>query len=105
MRPGTWQQAMLLQSSHLCPWLCCILCMLAQCWPPARADKEHYRVQLPSHMNDQGMTARHMQMPPPKPRPRQKLPMEKGYSQMDWMRLAKAQPRLGGTLLLRHVPV
>ena len=37
-----------------------------------------------------------LQMAPPPSRARQKLPMEKGYSQMDWMRLAKSNPRLGG---------
>jgi cytochrome b involved in lipid metabolism len=35
-------------------------------------------------------------MPPPKPTPRAKVPLEKGYSQMVWLRLLQTEPDLAG---------
>lgn len=35
-----------------------------------------------------------------KPAPRAKVPFEKGYSQMDWLKLTRTHPDLAGTLYL-----
>lgn len=35
-------------------------------------------------------------MPPPKPKIRAKIPLEKGYSQMDWLKLTQTKADLAG---------
>lgn len=37
-----------------------------------------------------------------KPIPRAKVPFEKGYSQMDWLKLTRTHPDLAGTLYLHN---